>query len=327
MNEFAKYLARRSSIAVATVYGVISSNFFIFRLLPGNSIEIMYRGAELTQSQIDALSTQFGLDKPLWWQYFIYIWNTLQGSLGISYYFREPVGDVIFPAIVNSLILLAPGVTLAIIMGILTGKAAAWRRGKKGDYAILGVSMGLWAIPAYWLGALVIMVAVYVGGMPVSGMHTLGITFTSPAYEVEDLLRHLLLPLVTFTLVVYGHYTLIMRNSLINVLSEDYILFAKAKGADDQTILDRHALPNAMLPMVSTIAISIGTLVTGALLVETVFTWPGIGWLLYDCIVARDYPLMQGTFLILAVSVVLANFIADLVYGCLDPRIRYMREV
>lgn len=326
MREFPKYLLRRTSIAVATIFGVISANFFIFRLLPGNSIEVMYRGAGLTPAQINALSAQFGLDKPLWLQYFIYIWNTLQGSLGISYYFREPVLDVTLPAILNSLILLAPGTALAIVLGILTGKAAAWKRGKKGDYAILGVSMGLWAIPAYWLGALVIMLAVYTGGIPVSGMYTIGTTYPSLVYEIGDLLKHLLLPLVTLTLVIYGQYTLVMRNSLINVLSEDYILFAKAKGADDQTILNRHAMPNAMLPMVSMIAISIGMLVTGALLVETVFTWPGIGWLLYDCIVARDYPLMQGTFLILAVSVVLANFIADLAYGYLDPRIRYVKE-
>lgn len=323
MNMLLKHYIKRAIYSVIIIFAVITFDFLLFRLLPGNPIETLYANTVLTPQQIASLSAQFGLTKPVWIQYFIFVKNLFQGNFGISFFYKEPVSELLFPSIINSVILLLPAVITAIVIGIYTGKYAAWHRGKKRDYAVYTVSMSLYAIPSYWLGAVLIMLAIFLKFHAITGMHTAGVVFSSPISSLADLLRHMLLPYITLTLVLFGGYALMMRNSLINVLSEDYIAFAKSKGASDRYILNSHALPNAMLPMVTMIAIAIGFTVAGGMLIETVFNWPGVGWLIYDSIFARDYPILQGAFLVIAISVVLANFVADIVYGYLDPRIKY----
>jgi peptide/nickel transport system permease protein len=233
------------------------------------------------------------------------------------------VNSIIIPAIENSLILLIPANILAILLGMVTGTISAWHNGKKIDGTILGFSLALYSMPTFWLGSMLIVVAIYVGGIPVGGMYSISVLSQSAIDRFLDLLKHLFLPLITLTAVLFGEFTIVMRGSLLDVLSEDYIITAKAKGATDNRILWKHAFPNGLLPVVSMIAISFGLVVGGAMFTEIVFSWPGIGMVTYNAIFSRDYPVLQGTFFLIAITVVLANYIADFIYAFIDPRIRY----
>lgn len=323
MNEFQKYLSKRVLFAIVSVLVIISFDFFLFRLMPGNPILIDYRSPALTRQQIEALSKQFGLNLPIWEQYVLFMKNTFEGNFGISIFYKQSVSSVLFPALYNSLILLLPATIIAIFLGIFTGKFAAWRRGSASDGVVTGTSMAIYSIPTFWLGGIFILIAIKTHAFPVSGMYVTGAVYSSVFAQLSDLLDHLVLPLATLTLVLFGQFTIIMRNSLIDVLQEDYINFAKSKGASDRYILNKHAVPNAELPMISIIAVNLGLTVGGAILTEVVFSWPGIGFLIYSAINARDYPILQAAFVIIAVVIVLANIIADVLYSYLDPRIRY----
>ncbi|MEM0158771.1 MAG: ABC transporter permease [Thermoplasmataceae archaeon] len=323
MNDFTQYLIKRAAFAIVSIFVIISFDFFLFRLMPGNPIEILYRNPALSPSQIRALESQFGLNLPLWQQYLLFLNNTLRGNFGISIYYKEPVSNVLFPALVNSLILLIPATIIAIILGIATGRFAAYKRGKTSDFSITGVSMALYSIPTFWLGGMFILLAIATGAFPVSGMYTIGESFSNILSRLGNLASHMVLPVLTLVLVLYGQFTIIMRNSLIDVLGEDYITFAKSKGASDSYMMRRHAMPNAELPMISLIAVNLGLTVGGAILTEVVFSWPGIGLLIYNSINSRDYPVLQAAFVIIAIVIVLANLLADVVYSYLDPRIRY----
>ncbi len=317
------YIIRRALIAVLLVFLVLAFDFTLFRILPGDPITLMFSNMHLTHSQYLYLQQQFGFTKPLYVQFWLFLVNVFKGNFGVSYAFGLPVSQLIFPAIAHSLMLGIPAVTIAISMGILTGKLSAWKRGKKTDVVLTNISMILWSIPGYWLGLLMILAFLSVKGVPLSGMYTYGTDYVNVFGKIADLLRHMFLPMLTLSLVMWGSYTLIMRNSLVDVLTEDYIVTARAKGVAEYDILNKHAMPNAMLPMISMIAINIGFLVGGLLVIETVFSWPGIGWMIYQAIMGRDYPLMQGAFLVIAISVVCANFVADLIYLHMDPRIKY----
>ncbi|MCL4447217.1 MAG: ABC transporter permease [Thermoplasmatales archaeon] len=323
MNEFQKYLSKRVLFAIVSVLVIISFDFFLFRLMPGNPILIDYRSPALTRQQIEALSKQFGLNLPIWEQYVLFMKNTFEGNFGISIFYKQSVSSVLFPALYNSLILLLPATIIAIFLGIFTGKFAAWRRGSASDGVVTGTSMAIYSIPTFWLGGIFILIAIKTHAFPVSGMYVTGAVYSSVFAQLSDLLDHLVLPLATLTLVLFGQFTIIMRNSLIDVLQEDYINFAKSKGASDRYILNKHAVPNAELPMISIIAVNLGLTVGGAILTEVVFSWPGIGFLIYSAINARDYPILQAAFVIIAIVIVLANIIADILYSYLDPRIRY----
>lgn len=323
MNEFHRYVTKRVAFAAISIFVIITFDFFLFRLMPGNPIQILYRSPSLSHAQVLSLEQQFGLNLPLWQQYLFFLRNTLTGNFGISIYYHQAVSQVLFPALENSLILLVPATIIAIFLGIATGKTAAWRRGTTLDGAITGGSMALYSIPTFWLGGMFILMAIYTHSLPVSGMYTTGESFPNPLAQIGNLLAHLILPLLTLTLVLFGQFTIIMRNSLIDVLGEDYIGFARSKGASDSYILRRHAVPNAELPMISIIAVNLGLSVGGAILTEVVFSWPGVGFLIFSAINARDYPVLQAAFVIVAIVIVLANIIADVLYSYLDPRIRY----
>ncbi|MGC8621937.1 MAG: ABC transporter permease [Thermoplasmata archaeon] len=317
------YFIKRTIIMLITIFFVIILNFILFRLLPGNPITLLYRSPALTSKQIAMLYSQFGLNKPLWYQLIIYIENSYIGNFGISFYWKAPVISVIIPAIENSLILLLPANLIAILLGIITGVISAWHNGTKLDGAILGISLAFYAMPTFWLGSMLIVVAIYIGGIPVGGMYSISFLGENLLMRFVDFLGHLALPLITLTLVLYGEFTIIMRNSLLDVLSEDYIVTAKSKGANNNRILWKHALPNGLLPLISLIAISFGLIIGGAMFTEIIFSWPGIGYITYLAIFTRDYPVLQGAFFFVAITVVLANYIADFIYGYVDPRVRY----
>jgi peptide/nickel transport system permease protein len=322
---------RKALWALVTIFVVITFNFFLFRVLPGDPAKAGIKDPRLSPEAVAALQQRFGLDKPVLFntegdffdsQYFRYLGALAQGDLGDSYAYRNrSVASLLGTALVNTLWLVLPAEVLAIILGVLLGLAAAWRRGTKLDVGALMFALFTWALPTFFLGILLLFWGSRYLGLPTGGRLTIGVDYASFWAAAGDILSHLLLPTLTFALVLLGEYMLIMRSSVVEVFSEDYILTAKAKGLTTFQIIRRHGFRNAMLPIVTLVALNLGFTVSGAIQVETVFSWPGLGKLTVDAVAQRDYPLLQGAFLILAISVVVANLIAELIYLRLDPRV------
>jgi peptide/nickel transport system permease protein len=333
MSGRGRYLLGRALWAVVIVFVVITFNFFLFRVLPGDPAKAGAHDPRLSPESIVALTERFGLDKPAFInleeganpfdsQYFAYLAALSRGDLGLSYAFRdETVASMLGEALVNTLWLILPAQFLAIFFGIALGVIAAWRRGTALDVGSLTFSLFMWSLPTFFLAILLLVFGSSYLDLPTAGKQTIGATYDSWWEELADILRHLAMPTLAFTLVLLGEYMLIMRSSVLDVFSEDYILTAKAKGLSTLQIIKDHALRNAMLPMVTLIAINLAFTVSGAIQVEEVFSWPGLGNLTVEAISERDYPVLQGAFLLIAVAVVIANFIADMVLGWLDPRV------
>ena len=333
MKGRGRFLLGRAIWAVVVVFVVITFNFFLFRVLPGDPAKAGAHDPRLSPESIVALTERFGLDKPAFInlepgenpfdsQYFAYLGALSQGDLGTSYAFRdESVADMLAEALVNTLWLILPAQLLAIFFGIVLGLIAAWRRGTSLDVVSLTFSLFMWSLPTFFLAILLLVFGSSYLDLPTRGMETIGAEYASWWEQLVDIVRHMFMPTLAFTLVLLGEYMLIMRSSVLDVFSEDYILTAKAKGLSTFQIIKDHALRNAMLPMVTLIAINLAFTVSGAIQVEEVFSWPGIGLLTVDAISERDYPVLQGAFLLIAVAVVIANLVADVVYGWLDPRV------
>jgi peptide/nickel transport system permease protein len=333
MSGRGRYLLGRILWAAVIIFVVITFNFFLFRVLPGDPAKAGSHDPRLSPESIVALTERFGLDKPVFInleaganpldsQYFAYLGALSRGDLGLSYAFRdESVAGMLGEALVNTLWLILPAQFLAIFFGIALGVLAAWRRGTSLDVASLTFSLFMWSLPTFFLAILLLVFGANYLDLPTSGKETIGATYDSWWEELVDILRHLAMPTLAFTLVLLGEYMLIMRSSVLDVFSEDYILTAKAKGLSTFQIIKDHALRNAMLPMVTLIAINLAFTVSGAIQVEEVFSWPGLGNLTVEAISERDYPVLQGAFLLIAVAVVIANLIADMVLGWLDPRV------
>lgn len=333
-------LLRKLAWSLFTILFVIILNFFLFRVLPGDPARAGIRDPRLKQDAIEVLRVRFGLDKPvincfeslnpvkfgdcnvnpLDTQFFIYVRNLLQGELGISYHSNRPVAELLTERLWNTVLLIGAGQILAIIFGVTFGVFAAWRARTALDYGAVMASLVAWSLPTFWLG----IILLFWGsgqGFPVAGKATPGASTLPLLQQWGDIARHMFLPTLTYTIVYMGEYTLIMRSSLVDVLSEDYILTAKAKGLSTFQILKDHAIKNAMLPLVTVIAINLGFTVAGAIQIEAVFSWPGLGSAIVDAVNRRDFPVLQGAFLLIAVAVIIANLLADLTYTLLDPRV------
>jgi peptide/nickel transport system permease protein len=319
-----RYAARKAVQALLTIFAIVVLNFLLFRMMPGSPERILLKNPYLTQAKIDQVRKEWGLDQPIAVQLVKYVGSTLQGDLGYSLKFRgQAVTEVLSDHLWPTVILIGLGELIAIIVGLAVGSYAGWRRGSRGDRAGSGVSLILYSMPYFVIGMpLIIIFAADLGWFPTSGMLTPGGEFGSPVGQLLDFLHHLVLPLATVTLGLIGGYSIIMRSAIIETRSEDYITTARAKGLRDSRVLRQHAFPNALLPMVTIIAIGLGYVVAGAITAEVVFNWPGLGTLTVDALQARDYPVLEGIFLLLSVTVVAANLVADLVYARLDPRVR-----
>jgi len=326
------YLLRKIGWALVTVLVVITFNFLLFRVLPGDPAKSGLRDPRLNPAAVESLRERFGLDKeifldldggnPFDTQFTAYLAALSRADLGTSYAFRDqPVSDLIGRALVNTLWLVVPSQLLAIILGAGLGLFAAWRRGRTLDVAALTFALFMWSLPTFFLGIILLVAGANWFGLPTAGRITIGGQFESFWDLAWDVGRHMVLPTLTLTLVLLGEYMLIMRSSVLDVFGEDYILTARAKGLSTYRIIRHHALRNAMLPMVTLIALNLGFTVSGAIQVEAVYSWPGLGALTVDAVGDRDYPVLQGAFLLLAVAVVFANLLAELVYGWLDPRV------
>ena len=318
MNQ---YLLKKIGWALLTVAFVVVLNFFLFRILPGDPAR-MVRDPRLTQQAVEAIRVRFGLDQPLHTQFLLYIRNLLQGDLGTSFHTQRPVADILVENLWNTLLLIGPGTVLSIILGILLGLGAAWKSRTAIDYGILVASLVAWAAPTFWFGIILLFWGSSQLGLPIGGKMTPGANFAHWWEEWLDVGKHLLLPTLTYTIIYAGQYTLFMRSAVLEIFSEDYILTAKAKGLNSFQILRDHALRNAMLPTVTVVALNLGFTVAGAIEIESVFSLPGLGYTVVEAVGRQDYPLLQGAFLLLAVSVIFANLMADLLYSYLDPRVR-----
>jgi ABC-type dipeptide/oligopeptide/nickel transport system permease component len=315
----ADYVIKRTAFAVITVFVAVTINFALFRLAPGSAVSNLSRVPHATQELRQALKREFGLDKSKAAQYGIYLRQLAHGNLGVSFTNQQPVSHNLWEALKNTLPMVLLGTVFAIVFGTLTGVIAAWRRGTTLEGATVTSALAFYSMPTHWLGLM--LVILFTGVLPTGGMANDFLINPSFWTHTKDVLSHMVLPSLTLGLVLYGEYTLIVRSAMLETLGEDYILTARAKGLKPWTIVRKHALRNAMLPIATLIALSLGYIVAGAILVETVFSWPGIGRAVYDAVLQRDYPMLQGAFLILTISVVFFNLLADLLYFKLDPRI------
>jgi ABC-type dipeptide/oligopeptide/nickel transport system permease component len=315
----ADYLIKRVGFAIATVFVALTLNFVLFRMLPGSAVADLARVPRATPQLKAALTKEFGLDKPLLVQYGLYLEQLAHLNMGVSFANQQPVWTNLLTALRNSIPMVSLGTGFAIVVGILTGVFSAWRRGTALDLVSTNTAIAFYAVPTQWLGLmLIVLLAAY---LPSYGMSNIYLVDPTPWQHFKDVMSHMLLPSLTLGLTLYGEYTLIVRSAMLETLGEDYVLTARAKGLTGWAIVRKHAFRNAMLPTVTLIALSLGYIVAGAILVETVFSWPGIGRAVYEAVLTNDYPMLQGAFLILTLSVVFFNFVADLVYFRLDPRI------
>ena len=331
-----RYVLRKFSLAIITLVIVIIFNFFIFRILPGDPARALVGIGRMKPQTVERIKEQFGLDKPVWFdaeklldgdfvggfdsQFSAYIQNLSKGNLGVSFANRLEVSDILVDKVWKTVLLLFTGQLVAILLGSVLGIIASWRRGSKLDLGILVWGLFTWSIPTFFFGIILVILAR--GHLPTGMMVTVGLKPEDGLIYWNDVIKHLILPTITLGIGFTSSYMMVMRSSIVEVLSEDYILTAKAKGLNNFQILRDHAFKNAMLPMVTLLALSLGYTVGGAIQIETVFSWPGIGRLIFDSVGKQDYPVLQGAFLLLAVSVIGANFLADLVYSLLDPRVQ-----
>jgi peptide/nickel transport system permease protein len=308
--------------ALATLAFVVVFNFFLFRVVEGDPVANLFRGRNLTEQQREELRAQFGLDGSKLEQFGAYVTQTLQLNLGRSYTSNEPVAEEIWSRAWPTIALVGISTLLSTIIGVIIGIAAAWKRGSPTDYASTGFTMATYSMPDFWLGMLLLVtLAVSLGLFPVGGMTDPGSDATGLALLLDQA-HHMFLPALTLTLAYLGEYAIVMRSSLLDTMREDYLTLARAKGLRDVMVRNRHAVPNAILPVVTLIAINFGFVLSGAIAVETIYSWPGLGRLTYDALNGPDLPMLQGLFLVFSAAVIFFNLVADLLYVYLDPRVR-----
>lgn len=317
------YLLRKLAGTGLLLLAVATFDFLLFRVLPGDPVRLIARGGNLRPQAIERLRTLYGLDLSLPEQFLIYLRNLLTGQFGMSYTYQRPVSDILSERLTNTLVLLSAATLLVVLLGITLGVYAAARRGSRSDSGTVVSALVFWSLPTFWVGLMLVFIfGVYLDWLPISGTSSPGVHFASPLDQAADLVQHLILPTITLALVDIGQFVLITRSSLVDVLTEDFILTAKAKGLPRRAVIWRHGFRNAMLPVVTATALYVSLVIGGAIQVETVFSWPGMGRLMYDAVLRRDYPILEATFLLFAVAVVVANLISDLAYQVLDPRVR-----
>ncbi len=315
--KFGKYILRRVLQMIPVILAIICICFLIIHLAPGDPATIL-AGESATDEYIAELKAQFGLDQPLIKQLGIYIVNVLRGNLGNSFSFKMPVSTLLAEKMRVTLVLVLFSEILAILIGTMLGMIAAKHENHIQDHLISNLAMVLYCMPTFWLGMmLMLLFAINLKWLPTSGMQSFNTTLS----PLMDMLRHMVLPMTTLTLVRIPTYLKLARSSVVEVAQEDFINTARAIGYSERVVYRKHALRNALLPTVTQAGMSLSTLFSGALLTETVFSWPGMGRMVYDAIASRDYPVIMGGFLVSAVMVVVGSFITDIIYMYLDPRV------
>jgi peptide/nickel transport system permease protein len=319
------YFARRLVHMVIVLWAIATILFLLFRLMPGDPT-IAQLDPTFTEEQRQMVKAQFGLDRPLHEQYLIYMRNLAQGEFGLSFRQRQPVLGLVLAVLPNTLLLTLSALIVAYAFGALFGSYLAWRRGSLFETVSVPLVLATRAAPEFWLGMIVL--AVFAFGLewfPSGGANIAGARYGSEWERIFslDYLRHLVLPVLTLAIYLQGLPVLLMRSNMLEIMREEFITMARMKGLSERRIMLRHAARNALLPLVTAFALGFGQSVGGNVVVESVFSWPGLGRLLVDAVANSDYPLAQGAFLVIAFVLVLMNFMADLAYGLLDPRVAH----
>ncbi len=322
-----RHVVRTSLQYVAVLFAAVCLNFALPRLAPGDAVDYLFPpelAGSISPEQRAEVLREFGLDQPVLTQFGQYLLGLAQGNLLLSVRYGRPVLDVLAERIGWTLLLVGSAVVLATLIGTFLGFRSAWRRGSAGDIGVLSGVMFVDALPPFFIGMLLLLVfSVELGWLPTFGAQPT--TAAGGVALLVEVAKRLVLPLVTLTLASIGPIYLIARSALLAELREDYVLMAEAKGLSAARVR-WHAERNALLPVSTVVLIGLGNLVGGAAVVETIFSYPGLGRLIYESVLARDYPVLQGAFLLLAVGVILANFLNDLLYPLLDPRVRRPAE-
>lgn len=303
---------------IPVIIAVTIFNFLIINFAPGDPVTVL-AGENASQEYMDELRIKYGLNEPIQIRLMLYMKQLLKGDLGISYKYQQPVTNIIKEKMKVTLMLVLLSEIATIIVGTALGALAARHEGKPLDNIISNVSMMLYCMPVYWLGMLLILLfAVKLKWLPSSGMYSFG---ASEYSKTVDLIRHLILPSITLFLVRIPTFIKLSRSTVVEVAQEDYIKTARAIGYSEKVIYKKHALRNALLPTVTVAGMSLSTVFSGALLTETVFSWPGMGRMIFDGVATRDYPIIMGGFLVTTILVVIGSLITDLIYMYLDPRV------
>jgi peptide/nickel transport system permease protein len=308
--------------ALSTLVFVVVVNFFLFRVVNDDPIESMFRGRNLSTLQKDRLREQFHLDGSKFQQFVAYVRELLHGNLGVSLQSKRLVTTEIREAIWPTVLLVGVATTLAMVIGVIVGIHAGWRRRSTFDVTSTTASMFTYAVPDFWLGMLFLACfSVRLGLFPTGGLEDAGSTATGLA-KLLDQAHHMALPALVLAIAYVGEYVIVMRSSLLDTVSEDYLQLARAKGMRDADVRKKHAVPNALLPVVSLSALNFGFVLSGAIAVESIFSWPGLGQATLEAIRGPDFPMLQGLFLLFSAALILANLVVDLLYGVLDPRVQ-----
>ncbi|MGQ9857143.1 MAG: ABC transporter permease [Thermodesulfobacteriota bacterium] len=321
-----KFLLMRAWQILVTFFIVLTLLFVLFRMAPGDPVAIM-TDPLMTEEEVQILKTQFGLDQPLHRQYLLYLWNFLRGEFGQSFHYRQPVVEILADRLPKTVLLFTTATILYATAGIALGKILAWRRGSLLDtgMSFLGLLTHTFFLP--WLALLLVWIFGYnLGWFPLSGILSPELWLDPESgflAKLLDILHHMILPMGVLFLTHFGGYTLVMRSTMLETLREDYILTARAKGLPEKVIRNHHAAPNASLPVVTSLGLSLAFSINGGAITETIFSWPGLGRELVSSVAHGDYPLAQAAFLLIAAFVLVANLVVDLIYAYLDPRIRY----
>lgn len=318
-----KFIAGKFAQYGIVILLMLTLNFLLPRLMPGNPL--VYLAGEdvgfMSSAEKEEIFDEHGLNDPLLSQYLTYVKNVFTGDFGYSYQQKRPISELLMERLPWTMLLTGVGLIISTIIGVLFGALSAWRRGTKTDANLLTAFMFLSSMPSFWIGMILVSIfSAQLGWFPVFGAESAWSNLTGFDRFV-DILKHLALPLTTLVLISVTSTFMIMRYSMLNVLGEDYIMMAKAKGVREKVIKYKHAMRNALLPVATVFMLSLGFMLGGATVIETVFAYPGVGRLMFESVLSRDYPLIQATFLIITFSVVVANLIADLIYPLLDPKV------
>lgn len=301
---------------------VVALNFTIVHIAPGGP-EAMLFGPRISEDVRERYRRSLGLDRPLYEQFITYLKELFAGNLGFSYQYDRTVTSIIGARVWPTTLLIGTALILSTVIAIPLGVMSATKQYSKTDHALTFGGLAGISFPIFWLGLLFqLMFAVYLNWTPVSGYSTVGSEAGGFAHY-KDVFMHLLLPMLTLTVANLAVVMRLTRSSMLEVLRQDFVLTARAKGLSERSVIYSHALRNALRPVITILALSIGFLLTGAVLTETVFAWPGLGRLAFESIFIRDYPVLLGLFFIVAIMVILANLAADVVYALIDPRVKY----
>jgi peptide/nickel transport system permease protein len=317
------YVGWRMIQSAALVLVVVTLCFVIIRLAPGDPVLYLYGAQSVSAETLANIRHQWGLDQPMWQQYVAYVANVARGDLGYSQINRQPVSAMLLRIAPNTLLLMVPSILLAAVIGVVAGVSAARRANSLWDYAIGTFSMVGYSTPPFWLGiVLIILFASTLRWLPTQGMMTLGGADRGVAHLL-DVATHMVLPTSVLTWWYLAAFSRLTRASMLEESRKPYLTTARMKGLSEGRVMYGHALRNASRPVLTMLGLHLGTMFAGAVMTEVVFAWPGMGRLTFNAILQHDYPVVMGVFIVIGTSVVVANLVIDLLYGVLDPRIRY----